>query len=342
MRHKYRRLYLRYMDTAVVALLEAIDNINRVSGDYRQEATVILLANAWELLGKAVLLKRGESVFYIEDKDRSLSARDVVGKLNPDPVNEVQAQILQQIISLRDSALHGVMPVVPNEILFHLIFFSTKLFKDVVLAQFGSSYAVRLNRSFLSISFDSFVTYADKIKKLIAKTRKTGSEEQRLVWLLERGVRFQGGKYISQEAFNDEIKKVGRKGRIYNSLGLYKHVKNAEMVVVVPIQAPKGFTADISLRKGSTKTTSALPVMIKKTDVDVDYPHLTSELGLKLGKSTSFVAATIRKLGIMNNESYHQKVRSSKTGSVVHKYSDGALAFLAEHLKANPNYSPYR
>ena len=64
------------------------------------------------------------------------------------------------------------------------------------------------------------------------------------------------------------------------------------MVVVVPVQAPKGYTADINLRKGSGKAGAALPVMIKKTEVEEDDLRDKSYLG---GQTRMEAAASIYK-----------------------------------------------
>lgn len=124
------------------------------------------------------------------------------------------------------------------------------------------------------------------------------------------------------------------------NLAINAFVKNAEMVRIVPVQAPKNFTADITLRKG-TKADSSLPIAVRKTDVEHDYPFLTSEIGTKLGKNASFISATIKFLGIKGNDQFHQSVRaSSKT--VIHRYSEAAFEKLKRYLTENPGFNPYQ
>lgn len=113
------------------------------------------------------------------------------------------------------------------------------------------------------------------------------------------------------------------------------------MVVVVPVQAPKGYTADINLRKGSNRAGSALPVMIKKTDIEEDYPYLTSEMAKQIGKGTNFIAKSATGLGLKNNTTYHQAVRSSKDGRI-NRYSQRALDYLKEYFQKNPGYNPFK
>ena len=337
-RKKLKRKYLIYLDKSINALLASIDRINSVHDVYKVEESLILLTNAWELLAKGILMRDKENIILADG--RTISAEDAVTKLvTKSYLTEGQSQNIQQIISLRNSAIHSVLPYIPQEIVFHLMFYGVKFFKDLISKEFPA-YASKCSGNFLSLSFDTFTTYADKLQKLISKARKKGTPEQELVWLLERGVRFKGGHYIAQSKFEEEIKKLGRKKRLYHHLKISDFIKNTDMVVVVPVQAPKGYTADINLRKGSSKAGGALPVMIKKTEVEEDYPYLTSEIGKEIAKGTNFVAKAATALGLKNNSTYHQAVRSSKSGKI-NRYSKKALDYLKDYLQKNPDYNPF-
>ncbi len=338
-RKKSKRKYLIYLDKGIQALLSAIDRINSVHDPYRVEQSLILATNAWELLAKSILLRDKVNIQYADG--RTISAEDALTKLvSSGYLTENQSQHIQQIISLRNAAVHSVLPHTPDEILFHLQFYSVKFFKDLVSKEFPP-YAKKCNGNFISISFDTFTTYADKVQKLVARARKRGTPEQELMWLLERGIRFKGGQYMSQTKFEDELKKLGPRRRLYHHLKVSDFIKDAHMVVVVPVQAPKGYTADINLRKGQNKAGSALPVMIKKTDIEEDYPYLTSELGRQIGKGTNFVAHSLQKMNAKGNPTYHQAVRSSKSG-MINRYSQKALDLLKDALSKDPTYTPFR
>jgi hypothetical protein len=123
-------------------------------------------------------------------------------------------------------------------------------------------------------------------------------------------------------------------------LGISDFIRGTDMVRIVPVQAPRNYTADITLRKGTAKD-SSLPVIVKKTDVETDYPYLTKELGQKIGKNQNFTAATTAALDLKGDPKYHQAVRTSKSG-YVQRYSDAALDRIKKHLKQNPDFDPYR
>lgn len=100
-------------------------------------------------------------------------------------------------------------------------------------------------------------------------------------------------------------------------------IKNTDMVRIVPVQAPKNYTADILLRKGD-KRDASLPVQVVKTNVEADYPFLTIELAENLGRNQSFMASSIKYLGLKGNSRYNQSARSSKNNET-QRYSQAAL-----------------
>jgi len=334
-----KRLYLRYAEKSVASALSAIDAFNRVLDEHRVETTLILKTRAWELLGKALLLKNRISIVQ-DERGRTLSAEQVISKLQHQLqlLDENQAHHIQQIISLRNEAIHGILPNVPNEILHHLFYFSCKFYKDIITKHF-KSYSEKISTNFLSISFEHLTTYCDKVQRLVGRLRKGRKEEKRLVWLLERGIRFDGNEYISQDNFENEWKSK-RKKKILPHLEIGKFIKRAEMARIVAIQAPKNYTADVNLRKGP-KGDLSLPVQIKKTDIEDDYPYLTREIANKLRKNTNFVSKCISRLSLKGNRELHQKIRSSKSG-YINRYSEKALQHLKEFLERNPYFNPYK
>ena len=101
------------------------------------------------------------------------------------------------------------------------------------------------------------------------------------------------------------------------------------MVRIVPVEAPKNYTADLVLRKGNSNDLS-LPVVLKRTDLEKDYPYLTNELATLIGKNTNFVAKAVSVLGLKGNERFHQTIRSSKSGEI-QRYSEAAKSRLQKN-----------
>lgn len=334
MGQRRRREYLQLLDAAKVAVETGIDAFNRVWHPYRYQTTLLLLTNAWELLAKAILVQEKESITR-GHRGETISAEAAVHRLQVKKIlEEGQAETVQQIISLRHAACHNVLPDVPPEVMQHLLFYSCKFFRDLVGKLFPG-HLKNMSENYLTLSFSDLTTYADKVQRSVSRVKKSANDK-RLVWLLERGIQFDGDAYITEAQFEQRYR--GKK-KILPHLALNQFVRRAEMVRIVPIQAPRNYTADITLRKGSAAD-SSLPVLVKKTDVEADYPFLTKELASKIGKNQNWTARAVAILGLKNNPKYHQAVRASAT-SLVHRYSPAAVQSLQQKLATEPAFDPY-
>ncbi len=333
MAQRRRREYLILLDSAKAAIETAVDSYNRVKHPYRNETAVILLTNAWELLAKAILVQAHQSIRKGRRGD-TVSAEIAISKLlYRKDLKKHEAENIQQIISLRHAATHHYLPEVPDEVMQHLLFFACKFFREAVKRHF-KSHAKDLEQNYLSLSFTELTTYADKVQKLVSRVKRSESDKT-LVWLLERGIAFDGSEYITEKQF--ESKYRGKK-KIMPYLGINDFLRNTDMVRIVPVEAPRNYTADISLRKGSPRD-SSLPVIVKKTELETDYPYLTKELANEVGKSVSYVARTAQQLNLKGDPKYHQAIRSSKSGAV-QRYSEAAKQFFLRKLAEEPSYKP--
>jgi hypothetical protein len=123
-----RREYLQLLVNAKAAAEAAIDSFNRVKHPYKNETTLILLTNAWELLAKAVLVQRHQSIKK-DQRGNTIPAEIAVHRLkNLGLLDENQDATIQQIISLRHAGTHHILPEVADEVMHHLLFFGIKFF----------------------------------------------------------------------------------------------------------------------------------------------------------------------------------------------------------------------
>ena len=79
----YRGSYRRLLGNAKAAIIGAVEIYNKPAFEYRDECFVILLLNAWELALKAVMSKKGKSIFYPKKRGepyRTLSLKDALGR----------------------------------------------------------------------------------------------------------------------------------------------------------------------------------------------------------------------------------------------------------------------
>ena len=85
----------RMAANSLSAMLAAIEIYNKPRMEYRDEVTVLLVVNAWELALKAALKKAGRTIFYKKKRGepyRTLAAEDalkqvVIHKLFPSSVD---------------------------------------------------------------------------------------------------------------------------------------------------------------------------------------------------------------------------------------------------------------
>ncbi len=333
------RTYGPFLDKALLAVHSAIDRANSINDPYYKEGSIIFLANAWELFAKALLIKHGGDILIYETgtrKERTITAESAVHKLkNLGYISELQCSPIQQIISLRNEASHATLPAISDEIVFHLEYYSIRYFRELLDINF-KPYAKKFKRQYLSVSFGGLITYAESVKKLISRARKSKkAEEVRLAYLLERGIAFSGSEYMKQADF-DKILLDKKTSRPMYKLKTGEYTRVAEMIVVVPIQAPSGTQADIKLSKSSK---GVITVNFDKRATDDDYPYLTQDVSAKLGKSSNFTYRMVKDLNIKGNPAYHQRIRSGKK-TFVHKYSDACINYLKQYLEENPTYTP--
>ncbi len=330
-----RREYLRLLDKSKESAECAIDNFNRAKGPFRTEATLLLIGVAWELLAKAILVLNKKSIKRGSGGD-AISAEVAVSKLlHFKKIEKHHSDIVQQIISLRNASVHDVLPEIPIEVQHHLMYYACKFYREVVARHF-KAHASDLNQHYLSLSFDELTTYADKVQKCVSKIKKNESAKQ-LIWLLERGIAFDGNKYLTPRQFETKIR---GKSRTLPYLEIGRYLRESDMIRIVPVEAPKNYTANINLRKGSAKDTS-LPVVVKRTELETDYPYLTRELGEAIGRNTNFVARAASTLELKGNDMFHQAVRSSESGKI-HRYSRAAKTKLEQKIAEDPNFNPYK
>lgn len=140
----YRGSYKKLLGNAKAALMAAVEIYNKPVFQYRDECTVILLLNAWELALKALLSKKRKSIFYPKKRKqpyRTLSWKDALTRAKPFfPKNLSYLPIkrnLELLATYRDNAVH---------------FYNAKDFGVLIYAL--AQTAIQNLRDFLAYAFD--------------------------------------------------------------------------------------------------------------------------------------------------------------------------------------------
>lgn len=80
---------------------------NKPTIKYRIEGFSFFIVNSWELMLKATLLKRGESIYFSDKPDRTLSLENVIRKIYTDKNTRIRLN-LEKIIELRNISTHYI------------------------------------------------------------------------------------------------------------------------------------------------------------------------------------------------------------------------------------------
>jgi hypothetical protein len=330
---------LDFVKTAIDAAKLSIEMFNRVEPIHWKESVLILNAQSWELLLKGYLIKKREPIYETDGKtisaEKALNRSFYKFKL----ITKEQAKTIGQIVSLRNEAMHNVLPIVDDEILTHLMYFSITTFNEVIKNEFRAL-KTSFEKNYLSIALGNHTFYSNKVEKLFKHSRKKSTQQNQLLYLLDRGCEFidntSANSMKSKIDWDDKIRRMPKKSRMAYHLSVYDYISNQDNVRIVPVHVAKGYSASMDVHP--SKNPNA-PVIIKKTDPNKDYPHFTSDLARILGKHISFISKSAKKLKLRENEQYCYLYKTKSTE--MPKYSDKALNYLKNYIDKNPDFNPY-
>ena len=100
-------LISRLTDKSIEAFILGLEIYNKPTIKYRIEGFSFFIVNAWELMLKATLIKRGESIYFADKPDRTLSIESVVRKIYTDKNTRIRLN-LEKIIELRNISTHYI------------------------------------------------------------------------------------------------------------------------------------------------------------------------------------------------------------------------------------------
>lgn len=140
----------RLVDNSMSAMLAAVELYNKPRIAYRDEVTVVLVANAWELVLKAMLRKADLKVFYRKKRKepyRSLSIDDALARVSSNALwptdvdgTAVTANV-KALTAFRDRAIHLYNAPDLGRLLYPLLQQSLLNYRDLVVAAFSKDLA---------------------------------------------------------------------------------------------------------------------------------------------------------------------------------------------------------
>lgn len=180
----YQGSYRKLLGNAQAAMLAAIEIYNKPIFQYRDECTVILLLNAWELVLKSLLSKNKESIFYPKKKSqpyRTLSWQDALSKGKnyfPDTVSHIPIQRnLELLATYRDNVVHFYNARDFGVVLYSLAQASITNFRDLLRDAFDINLAEQMNWQLLPIGIQPPVDLISYITSESSATPTTAVQQ---------------------------------------------------------------------------------------------------------------------------------------------------------------------
>lgn len=154
--------YRALLGNSISALASAIEIYNKPRISYRDECTVILLVNAWELLLKAVLSKNRIRIYYRKRHNepyRTYSLSDSLNRATPHFPSSVDfnatAKNLELLVEYRDNAVHFYNEPGFGVIIYALCQTAISNYRDMVKALFDKDLADEINLSLLPLALST-------------------------------------------------------------------------------------------------------------------------------------------------------------------------------------------
>jgi hypothetical protein len=151
--------YRALLGNSISALAAAIEIYNKPRIDYRDECTVILIVNAWELLLKAILSKQRVRIFYRKRRNepyKTYSLSDALNRATPHFPQGVDfnatAKNIELLVEYRDNAVHFYNEPGFGVIVYALAQTAITNFCDVVKALFDKNLSDEITLSLLPLA----------------------------------------------------------------------------------------------------------------------------------------------------------------------------------------------
>lgn len=140
----------RLADNSLSAMLSAVEVYNKPQMTYRDEVTVMLVVNAWELALKATLRQKNRSIFYPKkrgEKYRTISLDDVLNRMTshklwpPEVDGAATSANVRALTEYRDRAIHLYNAQGLGAVIYPFLQQNVLNYRDFMLAKFKKDLA---------------------------------------------------------------------------------------------------------------------------------------------------------------------------------------------------------
>lgn len=301
----------RLVDNSLAAMLAAVEVYNKPRMTYRDEVTVMLIVNAWELALKATLRQKNRSIFYKKERGeryRSIALDDALGRVNASklwPVGVDGAAVTANVKALseyRDRAIHLYNAQGLGAVIHPFLQQNVLNYRDFVLAKFKKDLADSMTWQLLPLGATAPAD-AVQFMKVDRKATMVAEAEEFINELrnLMDGVQAAGGD-------------MGRVAVVYD----------------IHMQSQKKMTsADLQVAVSQTANGQ---IAVRKTDPNQTHPFSATELLRKVNERHSGRALTTYDLqAICWEESLRENAKYAwkHSSGASHVWSGDAVSYLA-------------
>ena len=307
----YQGSYRHLLRNSISALISAIEIYNKPKFDYRNECFAILLLNSWELILKALLSKRKQSIFYRKKRDqlyRTLSWSDALNKAQQFFPNNIDPLAIRKNLELlstyRDNAVHFYNQNGFKVIIYALAQTAIVNYRDLLSDVFGKQLENEINWELLPIGIKPPINPIEYISKTSSEDKVSSAVTHFLSELKK-----------SLEEVNKEGKDTGRIMTIFNvKLESVKKIEVADIVIGV---------------KGAGDQNEPLTI-VKPIDPNITHPLRRKDVVEKISsihgiKFTPYIFdAIIWKYNIRSNSSFCWQAREG----ILTRYSNDIVPLI--------------
>lgn len=301
----------RLVDNSLAAMLSAIEVYNKPQMTYRDEVTVMLVVNAWELALKAALRRANRSIYYPKkrgERYRSVTLDDALGRMSGQalwPPNIDGPAITANIKALseyRDRAIHLYNAQGLGAVIYPFLQQNVLNFRDFIFAKFQKDLADSITWQLLPLGATA---PADVVKFMkVSKSAPMVKEVEQFI----------GELRAYMDAAEEAGADMSRVATVYDI-----HMRSAKKVTSADLVVAVSATGDGQL-------------VVRKTDPNQTHPYSFAKLLERVNekragrKLTSFdLQAICWKESLRSNPKYAWK----HSNGASHVWSGDAVAHLA-------------
>lgn len=303
------------IEKSIEAFIMGLEIYNKPTIKYRIEGFSFFICNAWELMLKAQLLNKNESIYYKDSPDRTLSVTDTIKLLYSDKNTRIRLN-LEKIIELRNISTHFITE--DYEIKYAPLFQACVInFVNEIKKFHKIEITNYIAQNFLTISttYNELTNEEIKIKyppEIAEKFIKQANEIEVL------------SKEYNSDKFSINIKQnlyiTKKKSEADFSVAIAKESKN-KVEIIKQLKDPSD-THKYSFNNVITSVQERL----KKQNITIDYDKGFNQYVLNL---------IINFYNIKHNEKYSYE---HKIGNYTHyTYSQEFVEFIIEQIKKDHN-----